>query len=117
MIIYHPHTGDPLIISAAKKRSDCFMAKRPTKAQQKRDIDKMYKDLCDLKLIVKRHDEEIKNSQRREIIRMLQERTHHKSERYKFTYMEIAEEIGCSYTTIANIAREERLNRRLNVVE
>ncbi|EOP79369.1 MULTISPECIES: hypothetical protein [Bacillus cereus group] len=93
------------------------MAKRPTKAQQKRDFEKMYKEVCDLKLIVKRHDEEIKNSQRREIIRMLQERTHHKSERYKFTYTEIAEEMGYSYTAVANIAREEGLSRRISVVE
>ncbi|MED0988232.1 hypothetical protein [Bacillus paramycoides] len=48
---------------------------------------------------------------------MLQEKAHHKSTKYKFTYVEIAEEMGCFYTTVANIAREEGLNRRFNVAE
>ncbi|MFQ6571466.1 hypothetical protein ACLOF6_27620 [Bacillus sp. AF53] len=93
------------------------MANRPTQAKQKREIDKLKRDYCQLNIRVQTVEEEMKKVKRREIIRMLQEKTHHKSARYKYTYEEIAEEMGCSSTTVANIAREEGLSRRLNLAE
>ncbi|PES22288.1 hypothetical protein CN488_14870 [Bacillus anthracis] len=93
------------------------MANRPTQAKQKKEIDKLKKDVFQMKIQMQTYEEELNKIKRREVIRMLQEKAHHKSTRYKFTYIEIAEEMGCSYTTVANIAREEGLNRRFNVAE
>ncbi|TKI82226.1 hypothetical protein [Bacillus mycoides] len=93
------------------------MANRPTQAKQKREIDKLKKDYCQLNIRVQTVEEEMKKVRRREIIRMLQEKTHHKSARYKHTYEEIAEEMDYSSTTVANIAKEEGLSRRISVVD
>ncbi|MGF1438738.1 hypothetical protein ACQUW6_32095 [Bacillus thuringiensis] len=93
------------------------MANRPTQAKQKREIDKLQKDYCQLNIRVQTVEEEMKKVRRRAIIRMLQEKTLHKSARYKYTYEEIAEEMGYSSTTVANIAKEEGLSRRISVVD
>lgn len=59
------------------------------------------------------HAEKIKKGERREIIRLLQEKNTNKvSSRFRYTYDEIAEKMECSSATISNIAKEEGLSRR-----
>lgn len=93
------------------------MANRPTQTKQKKEIDKLKKEVFQINIRMQSYEDALNKIKRREIIRMLQEKTHYKSTRYKFTYAEIAEEMEFSYTTVANIAREEGLNRRFNAVE
>lgn len=93
------------------------MANRPTMSKMQREIEKLKKEQFQTNLTVQRHEEELKRVQRREIIRMLQEKNTPRSTRFRFTYEEIAQEMGCSSATVSNIAKEEGLSRRLGLVE
>lgn len=66
---------------------------------------------------LKKHDEEIKAIQHREIRRLLEERNLPISNRFRYTYEEIANELNCSPSTVSNVAREYGLSRRMKAVD
>lgn len=62
---------------------------------------------------IEKLEEEVRGIKRREIIGYLREKNIPGSSKYRYTYDEIANIFNVSTTTIANIAKEEGLARRL----
>lgn len=95
------------------------MANRPTmKSLQKenQNLSKRVQTLEDndraTRREIKENKEQIKNLQRNDIIQLLQEMNSPYSQRYRYTYDEIADQLEVSKGTVANIAKEENLSRR-----
>ncbi|MCE5222551.1 MAG: AsnC family protein [Clostridium sp.] len=69
-------------------------------------------ELNQLKETVKDHEQRLKNAEEREIVRMLQETNKPGSSKPRYTYKEIAEDVGVSPSTVNNIAAKNNLSRR-----
>lgn len=93
------------------------MANRPTMSNMQKQIDELKRAQLKTNQEVKRHEVELKQIQKREIVTMLSEKNTPTSSRFRYTYDEIAVALGCSPATVSNIAREYGLSRRLKAVE
>lgn len=92
------------------------MANRPTMTKMQKQIDELKRDQLKTNQDVKRHELELKAIQRRDVIKLLSEKSTPNSARYRYTYDEIGEIVGCSSGTVANIAKENGLSRRLQAL-
>ena len=72
----------------------------------------MQNEINQLKETIRDHEQRLKNVEEREIIKMLQETNRPGSSRPRYTYKEIAEEVGVSASTVNNIAAKNNLSRR-----
>jgi len=94
------------------------MANRPTMSKLQKELDSLKREQLAVNQRLNEHEQMIKQGQRREIIRLLQEKNTNKTNsKPRYTYSEIAEMMDCSSATVSNIAKEEGLSRQLKIVD
>lgn len=94
------------------------MANRPKLGDLQKGYSSVKNDVRDLANELKDFKSEVhakfKDVDRREVIRLLQEKNSPYSDKFRYTYEEIANIVGISTTEVANIAKDEGLSRRGN---
>ncbi|WP_035288022.1 hypothetical protein [Clostridium sp. KNHs214] len=92
------------------------MANRPRLGELQRENVNIKNELRDFKNEFKDFKNEVrskfKDVDRRDTIRLLQEKNSPYSDKFRYTYEEIGNAVGISTTEVANIAKEEGLSRR-----
>lgn len=92
------------------------MAKRPRLADIQRDYNGIKSDVRDLTNEFKDFKNEVRSKfkevDRRDAVRLLQEKNSPYTNKSRYTYEEIGNMVGVSTTEVANIAKEEGLSRR-----
>ncbi|MET1029362.1 hypothetical protein [Domibacillus tundrae] len=92
------------------------MANRPTMSKLQKELQQVKSEFKQFKVQTeekqKAQENQIKDINRREIISMLQKTLPHNPSRPFYTYDEIAKQMNCSSTSIANIAKEAGISRR-----
>lgn len=100
------------------------MANRPTMNGLRRQVQNLENKVSGQQEEIRKLEKEVKsntarigNVERNEIIEKLQEKNTPNSNRYRYTYQEIADDVGCTKSTVTTIAKETGLSRRLRAVD
>lgn len=92
------------------------LANRPRLGDLQKGQNSLKGDFRDFKNEFKDFKNEVRNKfkevDRREVIRLLQEKNSPYSDKFRYTYEEIGNIVGISTTEVNNIAKEEGLSRR-----
>lgn len=92
------------------------MANRPRLGDLQRDYSGIKSNLRDLTNEFKDFKNEVRSKfkevDRRDVVRLLQEKNSPYTDKFRYTYEEIANMEGISTTEVANIAKDEGLSRR-----